>query len=279
MQTSRSASENIQVLVGSIVVLALIPFLLINLNPARWNFTPFADIRVWQFIGLGVGATVGVSLISILLSLPLATAFALGRLSTRAWVRYPCVAFIEGIRAVPVLLLIFYVFLRLPAIYDFFQLPRIAAALGQSRPEPTAAVAAILALTLYTTVVNAETLRAGILSIDKGQMEAARSLGLSYASAMWLVILPQTFRRVLPPLIAQFATLLKDTSLAAIVGLVELYRRGVIIFQGYRNPMETLFVVAVIYFILNYILGQIGQAVQERMRRRARPLAQARRAA
>jgi His/Glu/Gln/Arg/opine family amino acid ABC transporter permease subunit len=259
MHTSRSASENIQVLVGSAIVLLSIPFLLINLDPARWNFAPFADGRVWYFLALGAATTVGVSLVSILLSLPLATIFALGRLSTRAWLRYPCIAVIEGIRAVPVLLLIFYVHLRLSS--------------GQ---DPS--VAAIIALTLYTTVVNAETLRAGILSIDKGQMEAARSLGLSYAQAMWLVILPQTYRRVLPPLIAQFATLVKDTSLAAIVGLVELYKRGVIIFQGYRNPLETLFVIAVIYFILNYILGQAGQHVQDRMRQ-ARPVAQARRAA
>jgi glutamate transport system permease protein len=277
MPTSRSISENIQVLIGSAIVLALIPFLLINIDPTKWNFTPFTDIRVWYFVGLGVGATVGVSLISIVLSIPLATAFALGRLSTRVWLRYPFIAVIEGIRAVPVLLLIFYVYLRLPSIYALLQLPQIATMVGQSPPEPTAAAAAIFALTLYTTVVNAETIRAGILSIDKGQMEAARSVGLSYAKAMWLVILPQTYRRVLPPLIAQFATLLKDTSLAAIVGLVELYRRGVIIFQGYRNPLETLFIITVIYFILNYILGQIGQEVQERMRR-SRPVAQAKRA-
>jgi glutamate transport system permease protein len=192
-----------------------------------------------------------------LLSLPLATAAALGRLSTRAWLRWPTIAGIEGIRAFPVLILIFYVFVQFSRIAEASNQPWLAS--------NNVTLSVIVALTLYTAVVNAETIRAGILSLDKGQTEAARSLGLSYAQAMQWVILPQTFRRVLPPLIAQFATLVKDTSLGAIVGLLELYHRGQILYQFNRNPIETFFFIAVIYFVLNYILGKAAQAVERRM--------------
>jgi ABC-type amino acid transport system permease subunit len=123
-------------------------------------------------------------------------------------------------------------------------------------------VPVVTALTLYTTAVNGETIRSGILSLDKGQTEAARALGLSYAQQLRFVILPQAFRRVLPPLIAQFATLVKDTSLGYIVTLLELTRRGEIIYQGPFNPLETIYIVAIIYFFINYLLGQLAHAIE-----------------
>jgi ABC-type amino acid transport system permease subunit len=169
-------------------------------------------------------------------------------------VRWPTIAGIEAIRAFPVLILIFYV---------FTQFSRVAEASGSSLLKSSnVTLSVVIALTLYTTVVNAETIRAGILSLDRGQMEAARSVGLSYAQALRLVILPQTFRRVLPPLIAQFVTLVKDTSLGAIIGLLEIYRRGQILYQFYRNPLETLWVVAIVYFAVNYVLGQVAQRIE-----------------
>jgi len=205
---------------------------------------------------LGLAMTVAVSLVSIVLSLPLATLAALARLSSRTYVRWPTIAGIEIIRAFPVLILIFYV---------FTQFSRVAEVTGSSLLKSNnVTLAVIIALTLYTTVVNAETIRAGILSLDNGQTEAARSLGLSYAQALRLVILPQTFRRILPPLIAQFVTLVKDTSLGAIIGLLELYHRGQILYQYYRNPLETLWVVAVVYFFVNYALGQTAQRIERR---------------
>jgi His/Glu/Gln/Arg/opine family amino acid ABC transporter permease subunit len=271
-------------LVGALVVIALLPFLfgmipvrgLLTLLPASWwptlglngddalalqtaivNFRPFADWPTWRFMGLGLAMTAGVSLVSILLSLPLATLCALARLSPRAWLRLPTIAGIEGIRAFPVLILIFYIFTQFSRVAEGLNLPFLKS--------NNVTLSVIVALTLYTTVVNAETIRAGILSLDKGQIEAARSLGLSYTQALRLVILPQTFRRVLPPLIAQFVTLVKDTSLGAIVGLLELYHRGQILYQFNRNPMETLFVIAVIYFGVNYGLGQTAQEIERRV--------------
>jgi len=276
-------SEDRQALLGALILIALLPFLfgmipikgLLTLLPVAWwpalgltvenaeslqiavaNWKPFLEFGTWRFLALGLAMTVAVSLISIVLSLPLATLAALARLSSRTYVRWPTIAGIEIIRAFPVLILIFYV---------FTQFSRVAEVTGSSLLKSNnVTLAVIIALTLYTTVVNAETIRAGILSLEKGQTEAARSLGLSYAQALRLVILPQTFRRILPPLIAQFVTLVKDTSLGAIIGLLELYHRGQILYQYYRNPLETLWVIAVIYFFVNYALGQSAQRIERR---------------
>jgi His/Glu/Gln/Arg/opine family amino acid ABC transporter permease subunit len=280
-------TEDRQALIGALILIAALPFIfgmipiggLLTVLPAAWrsalgltdglsrphaaalqsaiaNWQPFVEFATWRFLTLGLAMTVGVSLVSILLSLPLATLAALARLSTRAYIRWPIITGIEIVRAFPVLILIFYV---------FTQFSRVAETTGMGLLKTNnVTISVIVALTLYTTVVNAETIRAGILSLDKGQTEAARSLGLTYSQALRLVILPQTFRRVLPPLIAQFVTLVKDTSLGAIIGLLEIYRRGQILYQYFRNPLETLWVIAIIYFIVNYLLGQAAQRIERR---------------
>jgi len=274
--------EGWQSLLGALMVLALIPFIF-HMDPVR--FRPFFyDLLAsgafaekpftgewwwaWRFLGQGLRTTVLVASLSILLSLPLATVFALLRVSSPAWLglrtvtageraralplvllRLLSIALIEGIRALPVLLFIWFTFRFLER--------------QELRVEVLWPV--VIALTLYTTVVNAETLRAGILALPHGQMEAARSVGMTYLQAMRYVILPQTFRHMLPPLIAQFATLVKDTSLGYIVGLIELTKTGTIIYMGYFNTMETIYVIAIIYFVLNYLLGQLAVWVHRRV--------------
>ncbi|HYF63155.1 MAG TPA: amino acid ABC transporter permease, partial [Herpetosiphonaceae bacterium] len=125
-------------------------------------------------------------------------------------------------------------------------------------------MAVVVALTLYTAAVNAELLRSGILSLDSGQTEAARSLGLDYWQTMRHIVLPQAYRRTLAPLIAQFTILVKDTSLGTIIGFIELLRRARIIFQQQGNPMEALYLAALIYFVINYALGLSAKLVRER---------------
>ena len=240
-----SALRRQRSLLGVMLVLAVMP-VAFRMDPQ--NFAIFTDSRIWRFLGLGVLLVVFASVVSVLLSLPLAIAFALGRLSSKGWVRWPSIGYVESIRALPLLLVIFYIFLKIPP-----QLPHLF---------NRETIALIAALTIYTAAVNAELFRAGILSLERGQTEAARSLGMSYWQSMRYIILPQTFLRVFPPLIAQFTTLLKDTSLGSIIGMVELLQRGKIIFQGYRNPMETLYIVAIIYFVLNFVLEQVSLAVE-----------------
>ncbi|MBI3941664.1 MAG: amino acid ABC transporter permease [Chloroflexi bacterium] len=245
---TRGSQDRITNLALVVVVVLAIP--VVFHIPAD-DFQPFLRPTTWSFLGLGVLATVGTAIISILISLPLAVALGLMRLERNLWLKIPGVVIIEGIRSLPVILLMFYIFLRLQLLH----LPS------------TPGLAVILALTLYTAVVNAEILRAGILSLEKGQMEAAQALGLSYWQRMWFVILPQAFRRTLPSLIAQFTTLLKDTSLGAIIGFLELQRRGTILFQQDKNVMATLYVIAIIYFVLNYLLGRASEWVQAQQTR------------
>jgi His/Glu/Gln/Arg/opine family amino acid ABC transporter permease subunit len=234
-----------QSLLGVGIILVLLP-IVFRMDPR--NFAPFAEPTIWRFIAEGVLTVLAVSTAAIVLSLPIAVALALGRLSSIRWIRVPCIAFIESIRAIPLLLLIFYVFLSMPrGIPVLF-----------SRE----AIALTAALTVYTAAINAETLRAGILALDRGQMEAARSLGLTHWAALRFVILPQALRDTMPPLVAQFTALVKDTSLGSVISLLELLQRGVIIYQGFRNPMETLYVIALVYFAINFVLEQASLAVQ-----------------
>jgi His/Glu/Gln/Arg/opine family amino acid ABC transporter permease subunit len=235
----------------------------------EWErFLPLFDWLTIRFLFFGLVATVVVSLISIIASLPLATALALGRLSTIRWLRWPATAFIEVVRALPLILLIFYIFTRFPGL-DLFE----GLGLGSSRDYTVIelnrllsrfALTMIIALTLYTAAVNAELLRSGILSLERGQFEASRALGLSYWQMMRRVILPQAFRRTIAPLIAQFTILVKDTSLGSIIGFIELQKRAVILYQANFNPMEALFMVAIIYFVINYLLGLASKLVERR---------------
>jgi His/Glu/Gln/Arg/opine family amino acid ABC transporter permease subunit len=238
-------SSRQQSLIGVAILLVLLPLVF---RMDRDKFAPFTELAIWRFLGEGVATVLLVSTAAILLSLPLAIALALGRLSTRLAIRIPSIGFIEGIRAIPLLLLIFYVFLSMPRDVQVF--------IGRET------LALTLALMVYTAAINAETLRAGVLALDRGQMEAARSLGLTHWAALRYVVLPQAFRNTLPPLLAQFTTLVKDTSLGVAISMVELLQRGVIIYQGFRNPMESLYVVGLLYFAVNFILEQASLATQ-----------------
>ncbi len=248
-------------ILGALLLLVLIPIAF----GMRWqNFLPLFRPSSLRFLSIGVLATIMVSLAAIVVSLPLATGLALGRLAKQPWIRWPCIAFVEVVRSLPLLLLIFYINLRFPGLGVFegglggegyFNI--VLAAIFSR-----AGLATALALMIYTAAVNAELLRSGILSLERGQNEAARSLGMTYWQAMRLVILPQAFSRILAPLIAQFTILLKDTSLGSIIGFVELQRRAVILYQRDFNPLEALYVVALIYFVLNYLLGLSSKLIE-----------------
>ncbi|HEY0582029.1 MAG TPA: amino acid ABC transporter permease [Chloroflexota bacterium] len=210
----------------------------------------FTEWPIWQFILTGLQVTLTMAIVSIIASLILGTLLALARLSPYRLLRWPVVGYIELIRGLPVLYLIFFAFFG-------------GARFGLRDP----AVAATLALIVYTSAVNAEIVRAGILSVERGQVEAARALGLSYWRTMRLVVLPQAFRRVIPPQVSQLVTLIKDTSLAYIVGTTELMRRIFILYSGFDTGVgviQGLFVASCLYFIINYALSSVGRWLESR---------------
>jgi glutamate transport system permease protein len=168
--------------------------------------------------------------------------------------RWAAGAYVDFFRAMPVLLLILFSALGLP-VYGI-NLPTFWYA--------------VLALTAYNGAVLGEIFRAGILSLDRGQSEAAYAIGLRYWQAMLLVIVPQAARRMIPAIVSQLITLLKDTSLAYIIALEELTRRGRITGEFTGNILQAYLVVAVLYIIPNFTLSRIARRLEVRQRRRYR---------
>jgi His/Glu/Gln/Arg/opine family amino acid ABC transporter permease subunit len=202
------------------------------MKPGGFDF--LADPALLAFLLGGLGITLAVAFGAIVLSIVLGTVLALARLTPWAPVRLPALAYVEVVRSLPSFLVIVYVFFA-------------AGRLGLGLSVPTSV---ILGLGLYAASLNAEIIRAGILSIERGQLEAGRALGLSSRQIFLAIALPQALRRMAPALASQFVTLAKSTSYGAVIGLHEFLRRGVIIYSRYFNPVEVLLVVGVVYFLL-----------------------------
>jgi glutamate transport system permease protein len=229
---------------GLALILVLIAVLIATgfLPERRW--APFGDLRVWQFLAQGLWVTAQIGAVALVASLVLAVPLALGRLGLRGPVRWLVVSWIELVRATPVLALILGTTLFMPR--------------GWLSPMWSAT----LALTIYTSAVLAEILRAGINSIPKGEVDAARSLGLSHLQTMRLVVLPQAFSRMMPALVSQMITLVKDTSLASIAAVPELVGFARSTHSFYGNPAETYFLVACMFFVINYTLSRVARRLE-----------------
>ena len=263
--------HQIGTLIGGLVVLALIGLALwrlgINgqLDPARWAVLFDPNSGVPQAFGTALVNTLRVAAVAMVAATVLGALLAAGRLSDHRWVRVPVTAAIEFFRAVPLLILILFCLLYLPTIgLNISSFGALA-----------------LGLTLYNMAVLAEIFRAGILSVDRGQREAAFALGMRKSQVMTLVLLPQAVRRMLPVLIAQLVVLLKDSSLGFIVGYFELLRqaRSLVEFFNFRFGDQYTFqlyvAAAVIYIVVNLLLSALARYVERRTRRNAKVAATA----
>ncbi|HEX2047875.1 MAG TPA: amino acid ABC transporter permease [Acidimicrobiales bacterium] len=221
-----------------------------QLDESRWE--PFTDPSVQRFLLEGLRATVEVAVVSMIGAIVIGALMALARLSRTPPVRWLATTYVEFFRGVPLILLIFFSAFGLPSygvdLSVFWYL-----ALG---------------LIIYNGAVLGEIFRAGILSLDRGQSEAAYSLGLTYWQSMLLVVIPQAARRMIPAIVSQLVTLLKDTSLGAAIGYFELLRRARVTGEFYVNPLQALFVAAVMYIIVNFALSRLARWLEVRQRRR-----------
>lgn len=214
----------------------------------------FLEYEIWIFLLTGLQITLTIAAAAIVLSLVFGTLLAMARISRFGLIRWPAVIYIELVRALPVLFIIFFTFFGGARGFTLF-------GVKVSWQDPV--VAAILALTVYTSAINAEIIRAGILSVDKGQFDASRALGLGYVKMMRLVILPQALRRMVPPQVSQLITLIKDTSLAFIIGANELLQKAKILYSGFETgPIQALLVAASIYFVINYSLSLLSRRLE-----------------
>lgn len=179
--------------------------------------------------------------------------FGLMRLSQNWFVRNAAVVYIEIIRGVPLIMVIFWFYFLGPIL------------VGQEMPET---LSALVALIVFTSAYIAEIVRAGVHALPKGQMEAARSTGLSRGQAMRCVILPQALRNMIPSFVNQFVSLTKDTSLAFIIGVNELTRTAEQVNNRTMNaPLEIFFSIAVMYFVVCFVLTSVSRKLERNMAR------------
>jgi glutamate transport system permease protein len=249
-----------RILIGSVAGLVLVA-LVVGVAVARLASKDVFEAERWrvlargdllELLGRGLVATLRAAAVAMVLAMAVGGLLAVGRLSRRRWLAAPAGAWVELFRGLPLLLVILFLFLGLPAagvtISTFWAL--------------------VGGLTLYNSAVLGEIFRAGVLSLPKGQTEAAYAIGLRRGQTLRLILLPQAVRRMLPALISQLVTLLKDTSLGFVIAYAELLRTGrnAVEFLGgpYSIPVYTA--IAVVYIAVNASLSFLARWLDRRTR-------------
>ncbi len=239
---------------GGLVVAAVLGLVVWKLDQegqfsgAYW--APFRNWGVWQNTLLpGLRFTVQAAALAIALAIVFGILLCTARLSDHALVRIPGGILIEVFRACPLLLVILFFYLA------------FGKELGTLWP-------LVLGLMVYNGAVLAETFRAGINAVPRGEVEAGYSIGLSKSHVTRSILLPQAIRAMLPAIISQCVVALKDTSLGFIISYEELVRRGKGIYESYYNIIPTALVLAAMFIVINYTLSRLATYVDGRLRRR-----------
>lgn len=232
-------------MVLAVVVLII---LLVFLKPDPYQ-------RILLFVKNGIWTTISITAISFLLVMVFGLIVALGRLSKSTIIKGIATVYVEVIRGIPMLVQL---------IFWYFAFPSLVQSLGdwfnlQSFKDynANALSMAILGLTFGYSAYMSEVYRAGIQSISRGQMEAARSMGMTYFQAMWYVILPQAVRVILPPVGNEFITLLKDSSLVSVVAVADMTRRGREFMAANFIPIQTWVMIALLYLVMTLLASRV----------------------
>lgn len=231
--------------------------------PSFWQFS--FDTVVPRLLD-GMALTVELTLYSGFFGILLGLLISLARISRSPMLWAPAAAYVTIFRGTPLLLQILFVYFALPPLFA-----AATAALGVSLPfdgRLDAKPAGILALSLNAAAYLTEIFRAAIQSIDKGQMEAARALGMSYPLAMRRVILPQTFRRLIPPVVNELAALAKDTSLVSVIALSEMLYVTQRLGSKYLRPWEVYAWAALGYLAIVVALTAVAGRLERRLAKR-----------
>ncbi len=208
-----------------------------------------------RFLLGGFWATISLSLIAAALSMTIGMIIALPGMSTNRWVRLPSRIYVEFVRAIPLLPMLFWVFYGLPVVLRSFGITiSIDAFWG-----------AIITLAISDSAFTAEIYRSGIQSIAKGQTEAAKTIGLTYTQTMRYVILPQAIRRILPPLANQFIYIVKMSAFASVIGMQELTRRANELVVTEYRPLEIYSLLILEYLVLVLAISFFVRWLERRM--------------
>ena len=207
---------------------------------------------VWQYRQMllqGVGVTILLTVLTMVVAVPGGIVLALLRLSGNRWLSGASATFVEVFRNLPLILVVYWAFYVMPIV---------------SGIEFSAFTTGLIALCLNVSAYNSETFRAGIQSIRKGQTEAAVALGFSQSQAMLKIILPQASRRVLPVLASTWVSLFKDTSLVSVIAVGELAHAALTVRSQTFRVLEMLTAMAVIYWLLGYPQAKIVDWIREK---------------
>ena len=212
----------------------------------------FTFLVVQGLLGLGgfTGGTLRLAIPAIVLGFVLGIFIGIARLARAWWISVPATLYVEFFRGVPLVMVIFWIWFIIP------QLLRL--------PIPEYGVA-LTAFVIFEAAYFGEIVRAGIQSVPRGQVEAATALGLTRAQSMRYVVLPQAIRNMVPSLVTQMIVLFKDTSLASIIGYVDLTKAAQIVNNREIRPFELYLFIAVVYFIFTYSMSRIAGRVERRL--------------
>ena len=206
----------------------------------------------------GVENTLILSFFTVLFGTILGTLMAMARMSKFVPLKWLATAYIEFFRGTPLMVQLMFIFYGLPMIGVTF--PTVSFI-----PDFDRFAAGVVAMSLNSCAYVAEVIRSGIQAVDKGQMEAARSLGFHHKQAMMLVILPQAVRNILPALGNEFVTIIKESSIVSVIGIADLmYRTKGVIAKTY-NSLECLAIAALIYFVLTFVGGRLIALMERKM--------------
>jgi His/Glu/Gln/Arg/opine family amino acid ABC transporter permease subunit len=212
----------------------------------------FQFLVLQGLIGIGpfIGGTLRLAIPAMILGFVLGIFVGLARMAARGWIRVPATLYVELIRGVPLVMVIFWIWFIIP------QLLRL--------PIPEYGVA-LTAFVVFEAAYFGEIVRAGIQSVPRGQVEAATALGLTGAKTMTYVVLPQALRNMVPTLVTQMIVLFKDTSLASIIGYVDLTKAAQIVNNREIRPFELYLFIAVVYWIFTYSMSRLAQRFERQL--------------
>ncbi|EFY06976.1 amino acid ABC transporter permease [Succinatimonas hippei] len=202
-------------------------------------------------LGIGALVTIEITAVAVALGTLIGLFVGIAELSRYWYFRIPSKIYVDFIRGTPLLVQIFIIYFALPIILGV-------------RVEPF--VAAVAACSINSGAYVAEIFRAGIQSIDKGQMEAGRSLGMSWGQTMIHIVIPQAFRRIIPQLGNEFIAMLKDSSLVSVIGFEELTRKGQLIIASTYGSLEIWTAVAIIYLIMTLSITRFVAFLEKRFK-------------
>jgi glutamate/aspartate transport system permease protein len=217
----------------------------LNLDLAFFNWEIIS-----RFVATGFVFSVQLTLVAMTGGIVFGTVLALMRLSGRKWLDAPAAIYVNGMRSIPLVMVILWFFLLIPFL--------IGRSIG-------AELSAIITFVAFESAYYSEIMRAGIQSVSRGQVYAAQAVGMTYGQTMRLVVLPQAFRNMLPVLLTQTIILFQDTSLVYAIGAYDLLKGFDQVGKNYGRPIEAYLLAAVVYFVICFSLSQAVKRLQAKI--------------